>query len=254
MNKTNDAKRRVMYPGKDKDLNVKALPLHNSIIYGEDSCYNKMLLRNVILRYVTETSPHDNQVLYWDFYKENHKDWLPKKNVYVDKNRMLPHFKHSEKFSNMSFLYAMNYIKEFIDTRKALRVKEDCAFGRVPAWICVLDNIAILTIEERIALEAVLADSEDADVYFILATNNRTLLDEDLVSLFPNRFVFKCDADTSRLLLDKTIAVTLPWSGVCYYKNDSYKTKLDELSIPFIPDKLLMKLVGAYSVRKENIE
>lgn len=254
MNKTNDTRRRVMYPGKDGDLNVRAVPLNHSIIYSEDSHYNKMLLRNILLRNVTETSPRDSQILYWDFHKENHVDWLPKRNNNVDNTRMLPHFKHSEEFTNMNFLDAMKYIAEVIAARKVLCTKDNSGLGRIPACICVLDNIVILNIKERIALESILANSEDTDVYFILSTSNRALLDEDFVSLFPNRFVFKCDVNTSRLLLGNTTAGELHCPHMCCYNNTSDETKSEELFIPFIPDKLLMKLVGAYSVRKENME
>lgn len=264
----------VLYPGLDKDLNLKAIPLANTVITGATGAGKSILEMNIIKNLIEFYSHDSIEISIWDGKGVEYINWLPKKNGEVSTERWLPHIKHiainsdwvsGEVNSVCDFMTREEFVRKI---SKEVEVKKECMKNmyncisykqfteKYPGRNLILPHIVILDEFEASkdsddSLIELLKVCENAGVFLIIANQSFRESHCRLLEHCKNILCLRCHKETSAYLLNSFIAAELPKNGYCYYLNKN-TGDIALLKVPFMPETFLRKFVGSYSVRRQR--
>lgn len=264
--KSNEMKKQskqvMLYPGRDDAYNYRAIPLRNTVVAGFSGSGKTTFMNNLILRLITEYSPETIQINYWDGLGEEFIKWFPKTQGKISRDRKLPHFQsisHGADCIKTNGLLECKSADMFIadilseiECRESKWVDMQLRNTPFPTAIYIIDEIHHVFNWD--ILYDVLARCEYVNVFCIITSQGSRINHPRLVSACRNRICLRNVAEISELLLGCNIAASedMPKHGMCYYKDALYKRAPEAMYIPFIPETLIMKMVGAFSVRIDD--
>jgi len=266
--------RVMLYPGKDAKYNLRAVPLRNSVIAGLTGSGKTMVMDNIMLRLITENSPESVQIVYWDRLGSVTDKWYPKLKGQINLDRKIPHISNIWQ-GNAEWTGKLDYMSESsllsnIECEVAARevklaklCKQDMEYvdyfnsiGEVvrPFKIFILEEFIVDETNVDI-LKSILSRCEAVGVFCIITTTGKFGLIEDISQYCKNRFCLRASEEVSNAVIGCNLASCsdMGVNTYFYYKSlDSYETP-EKMHIPFIPLTMLMKLVGVYSTRVDNL-
>lgn len=251
-------KKVMLYPGKDSNYNYRAIPLRNTIIIGRLGSGVISLTNQIIIKLITEYPPCFIQLDYWDKTGLTEGLWLPKCNNQINTDRWVPHFRRIGSGNRLLLSdYLVDVERELEERKEILEGKTFEDFNKTSerklySHICIINDLYGKVTDKLLTL---LKECEQVGIYFIISTQNLECV-EPIVDLCSNRICCRCSTEVSERLLDgdDVAAVNMPKRGLCYYWNSESNEPPEKIYVPFVVDTWIMKLIGTYSVRRENLE
>lgn len=277
-------RKAVFYPGYDKDMNIIAVPLGNTIIAGKTGAGKTILLNNLIKNAIEFNRADAITISIWSGVERNVDIWHPKKNKKITAERYIPHigllaydeslgdysaseFNLDEGMSEEVYrellkpmsreMFLEEIYKEIISRKQCLQDMYNCSTFEdykktysnnmhMNQHIVFMDGFDMTYSDDEFLCE-ILSESEAVGVYFVLAAQPSRCMNAKLLDYISNTFVLPMNEVDTAYFLD-TDGITLPsyGYGICK-REDKEETTL--ISIPFLPNSFLQKFVGSYSVR-----
>lgn len=254
-------KRFFIYPGRDMDYNYRAIPLGNTVIQGGVGSGKSVLLEQIVVKLLQEYSPQDISIRVWDRFGFLVDIWTPMKQGKPDTERVVPHFNlcakgncHSDEESLESFKSFLDAVYDIYQERVKLLKNNgyECIeeAGSIKREIIILDEPCLFSEQHYIDM---LKQSEKYGIYFIIASQAGCITTETL-NACKHRLCLRCQEKVSELMLNCNIASRIQEPrGNCYYWFKDSRVSPELLYIPFTPNTVIKKIVGAYSQRLKSV-
>ena len=251
-------KRVFFYPGKDCEYNLKAIPADHTLIAGLTGTGKTVMINQIIIQLMQMYSPNDICISIINGLTMPTDYWRVKKNGKVDDSRvvssigMIKQTVDASRDDYMSVGRLFELLEELCFNKEE-RIKN--GFNVQENDIVIIDDIEFdhSNVDKVTRL---FEKCRKVGIYVIWAVQSSDCHDKKFINMFKNFLCLRCTEEASKNILGCDIASSknLNEIGVCYYHHYiSSMWQINKIWVPFTPDTVINKIVGAFSVRLDNV-